>query len=99
MISPGGQGEAIGLFRIEATEGLGSDVRILNQSPPSPYKESVKIAEQNLYARALELEGDRKPREYEFAVQFRSFGAAGSGHHIRVNVLIALVASAHLPSN
>ncbi len=33
-ISPGGQDEAIGLFRIEANEGPGSGVRILNQSLP-----------------------------------------------------------------
>lgn len=81
------------------TEGLGSGVRILNQSPPSPYKESVKIAEQNLYARAPELLGDRNPREHEFAVQFRPFGVARSGHHKGVNVLIALAASAHFASN
>lgn len=51
-ISPGGQDEAIGLFRIEVTENSGSGVRILNQSPPAPFKESVKIAEQNLYNQA-----------------------------------------------
>src|SRR5437868_2290149 len=49
-ISPGGQDEGIGLFRIEVSEAPGGGVRILNQSPPAPFRESVKIAEQNLYA-------------------------------------------------
>ncbi len=75
-ISPGGQDEGAGLYRIEVTEGPGGGVRILNQSPPAPFRESVKIAEQNLYARASELVGDRNPREHEFAVQLRSFDAA-----------------------
>jgi Lon protease (S16) C-terminal proteolytic domain len=89
-ISPGGQDEAIGLFRIEANEGPGNGVRILNQSPPAPFRESVKLAEQNLYARARELVGDRNPREHEFAVQLRSFDAARSGDQVGVAVLIAL---------
>jgi len=89
-ISPGGQDENIGLFRIEVTEGPGSGIRILNQSPPTPFRESVKIAEQNLYSRAHELVGDRNPREHEFAVQLRSFDAAKSGAQVGVGVLIAL---------
>jgi ATP-dependent Lon protease len=89
-ISPGGQDEANGLFRIEVTENPGSGVRILNQSPPAPFRESVKIAEQNLYARSNELVGDRNPREHEFAVQIRSFDAAKSGSQVGVSVLVAL---------
>jgi ATP-dependent Lon protease len=27
-------------------------MRILNQSPPAPFRESIRIAEQNLYGRA-----------------------------------------------
>src|SRR3954449_10888714 len=66
-ISPGGQDEGAGLFRIEATESPGGgSVRILNQSSPAPFRESVRIAEQNLYARSRELVGDRNPREHEF---------------------------------
>ena len=49
-ISPGGSDEAVGLYRIEVNEGPGGGVRILNQSPPAPFRESVRIAEQNLYA-------------------------------------------------
>jgi ATP-dependent Lon protease len=78
-ISPGGQDEGIGLFRIEVTESSGSGVRILNQAPPAPFRESVRIAEQNLYSRASELVGDRNPRGHEFAVQLRSFDAAKNG--------------------
>lgn len=89
-ISPGGQDEPSGLFRIEVTENPGSGIRILNQSAPAPFRESVKIAEQNLYARSHELVGDRNPREHEFAVQLRSFDAAKSGTQIGVGVLIAL---------
>ena len=72
------------------TENPGGGVRILNQSPPAPFRESVKIAEQNLYARSSELVGDRNPREHEFAVQIRSFDAAKSGSQVGVGVLVAL---------
>ncbi|HUB50437.1 MAG TPA: protease Lon-related BREX system protein BrxL [Acetobacteraceae bacterium] len=89
-ISPGGQDEGAGLYRIEVTEGVGSGVRILNQPPPPPFRESVRIAEQNLYSRASELVGDRNPREHEFAVQLRSFDAVRSGADLGIAVLIAL---------
>jgi ATP-dependent Lon protease len=89
-ISPGGQDESTGLFRIEITESPGSRVRILNQSPPKPFRESVGIAEQNLYSHAHQLVGDRNPREHEFAVQLRSFDAAKSGAQLGVGVLVAL---------
>ncbi len=89
-ISPGGQDEAIGLFRIEVTESPGGGVRILNQSPPAPFRESVKIAEQNLYSHSRELVGERNPKEHEFAVQIRSFDAAKSGSQVGVGVLVAL---------
>ena len=48
-MSPGGVDENPGLLRMDATEGPGSGVRILNQPPPAPLKESVRCAEQNLY--------------------------------------------------
>lgn len=89
-ISPGGQDEATGLFRIEVTESNGSGVRILNQAPPGPFRESVRIAEQNLYARARDLVGERNPREHEFAVQLRSFDAAKSGDQIGIGLLVGL---------
>lgn len=89
-ISPGGQDESTGLFRIEVTESPGGGVRILNQSPPGPFRESARIAEQNLYARSRELVGERNPREHEFALQLRSFDAAKSGEQLGVGVLVGL---------
>ena len=44
-ISPGGFDEHPGLFRIEATEGPGNGVKILNKPVPAAFKESVSYAE------------------------------------------------------
>jgi ATP-dependent Lon protease len=66
-LSPGGQDEHPGLFRIEVTEGPGSGVRVLNNPVPAAFKESIRCAEQNLYARAMQLVGDRDPRAHEFS--------------------------------
>lgn len=89
-ISPGGQDEAAGLFRIEATEGPGSGVKILNRPPPAPFQESVRYAEQNLYSRARELVGDKDPRAHEFSLQLRAFDATRSGSQLGVGVVLAL---------
>ena len=89
-LSPGGQEEHPGLFRLEVTEGPGSGVRVLNNPVPAPFKESIRCAEQNLYARATQLVGDRDPREHEFSVQIRGFDAAKSGAKTGVASLIAL---------
>jgi ATP-dependent Lon protease len=74
-------------------EGPGGAVRILNQSPPAPFIESVNMATQNLYARSRELAGDRNPREHEFTVQLRSFDAAKLGAQTGVAVLMALASA------
>jgi ATP-dependent Lon protease len=89
-LSPGGQDEHPGLFRLEVTEGPGSGVRVLNNPVPSAFKESIRYAEQNLYARSLQLVGDRDPRAHEFSVQLRGFDAAKSGAKTAVAALIAL---------
>jgi ATP-dependent Lon protease len=89
-ISPGGENENPGLFRIEVTEGPGSGVRVLNRPIPTSFQESIRYAEQNLYARAPQLVGDRDPRTHEFSVQLRSFDAAKSGAKIGVASLVAL---------
>jgi Lon protease (S16) C-terminal proteolytic domain len=69
---------------------LGS-IEVLNlQAPPPPFRESVRLAERNLHARARDLVGDRNRREHEFVVQLRSFDAAKSGADLGVAVLIAL---------
>ncbi|MEI2780656.1 MAG: BREX system Lon protease-like protein BrxL [Candidatus Competibacter sp.] len=90
VLSPGGMDENPGLFRIDATTGPGSGVRILNQPPPAPLKESVRCAEQNLYVRAKALVGDRDPRAHEFSIQVRAFDASKSGAGTGLGVLLAL---------
>jgi len=92
-ISPGGMDEHAGLFRIEANEGPGSGVKVLNKPVPAAFKESISYAEQNLYARAMQLVGDKNPRHHEFTVQLRAFDAAKSGAKVGVAALIALCTS------
>lgn len=90
VISPGGQDENPGLFRIDVTEGPGSGVKILNQPAPPPFKESARCAEQNLYVRAKELVGDRDPRAHAFSVQLRAFDSSKSGTTVGIGLLLAL---------
>lgn len=92
-ISPGTLEEQPGLFRIEVTIGPGSGVRVLNRPVPPAFQESVRYAEQNLYARAAQLVGDRDPRAREFSVQLRGFDAARSGAKTGIGVLIALASA------
>ncbi|MDP9766501.1 BREX system Lon protease-like protein BrxL [Deinococcus enclensis] len=89
-ISPGGQDEHAGLYRIDVTEGPGSGVRVLNNPAPRAFVESIKYAEQNLYAQALQLVGERDPRAHEFSVQLRAFDASRGGSALGVPALLAL---------
>lgn len=89
-ISPGGMDEHPGLYRIETNEGPGTGVKILNKPVPPAFKESMGFAEQNLYARALQLVGDKDPRHHEFTVQLRAFDASKSGAKLGMASLIAL---------
>jgi ATP-dependent Lon protease len=89
-LSPGGQDEHPGFFRIEVTVGPGSGVRVLNKPVPPAFQESIRYAEQNLYVRAMQLVGDRDLRSHEFSVQLRSFDLAKSGAKTGVAALIAL---------
>lgn len=82
-----------GLYRIEVNEGPGSGVRILNNPAPPAFKESLRYAEQNLYARAMQLVGDRDPRAHEFSVQLRAFDAAKKGSQLGVAALVAMCSS------
>lgn len=88
--SPGTGETGPGLYRIEVTCGPGSGVRILNQPTPPPFRESVRIGEQNLYVKAKELVGDRNPREEEFTVQLRPMDADKSGGALSLPVLVSL---------
>ncbi|MCH5276196.1 MAG: BREX system Lon protease-like protein BrxL [Desulfovibrionaceae bacterium] len=89
-ISPGGDGEHPGLYRIEVNEGPGAGVKILNKPVPPAFKESMSYAEQNLYARAMQLVGDKDPRHHEFTAQLRAFDASKSGAKLGMASLIAL---------
>lgn len=89
-ISPGGQDDNPGLYRIEVNEGPGSGVRIMNKPTPAAFQESLRYAEQNLYARATQFVGDRDPRAHEFSVQLRAFDASKTGSKLGVPALIAL---------
>jgi len=89
-ISPGGMDEHPGLYRIEVNEGPGSGVKILNKPVPQAFRESVGYAEQNLYARSMQLVGDKNPRDHDFTIQLRAFDAAKSGAKLGVASLIAL---------
>jgi ATP-dependent Lon protease len=89
-ISPGGQEENPGLYRIEINEGPGSGVKILNKPIPPAFRESMGFAEQNLYARSSQLVGDKDPRHHEFTVQLRAFDASKSGAKVGVAAVVAL---------
>lgn len=92
-ISPGGGEEHAGLFRIEVNEGPGSSLKVLNKPIPPAFRESIGFAEQNLYARSLQLVGDKDPRHHEFTVQLRAFDAVKSGAKLGVASLVALCTS------
>ncbi len=88
-ISPGGQDESPGLYRIDVNGSLGAGVKIINVPVPGPFRESIKYGEQNLLTRAKELVGDRDPRQHEFTVQLRAFDAAKSGSYLGLPALLA----------
>jgi ATP-dependent Lon protease len=92
-ISPGGGEEKSGLYRIEVNEGPGTGVKVLNKPIPPAFRESIGFAEQNLYARSVQLVGDKDPRQHEFTVQLRAFDAARSGSKLGVASLVALCTS------
>lgn len=78
-------------MRIEVTEDPGSGVRILNQPGPPAFRESVKVAEQNLHTNAASLIGDRNARAHEYTIQLRPFDADTPGTRLGVPVLAAFV--------
>ncbi len=60
---------------------------------PPAFKESVGYAEQNLYARSMQLVGDKDPRHHEFTIQLRAFDVAKTGSQLGMGVLVALCTS------
>jgi len=89
-ISPSAGEEHSGLYRIEVNEGPGSGVKILNKPVPPSFQESLGFAEQNLYARSLQLVGDKDPRHHEFSVQLRAYDSSKSGSKLGMGALVAL---------
>lgn len=90
-LSPGGaDGGGPGLYRIEVTSGPGGGVKILNTPTPPAFRESVRVAEQNLYTRSKTLVGDRDPRAHEFSVQLRAMDQDKGGNGLGLPVLVAL---------
>lgn len=89
-ITPGGEAGP-GLCRIEVAVGPGNGVRVLNQPTPPPFRESVKVGEQNLYARAKAIVGDRSPRDHEFSIQLRAIDSDKTGTGLGLPVLVAMV--------
>ncbi|NOU26848.1 MAG: BREX system Lon protease-like protein BrxL [Polyangiaceae bacterium] len=89
-MSPGSGDAGAGLYRLEVTCGPGGGVKVLNQPTPPPFRESVKVGEQNIYSRAKELVGERNPREHEFSIQMRSMDADKNGVGLGLPVLVAL---------
>ncbi len=89
-ISPGRTEAGPGLYRIEATVGPGSGIKILNTPTPPSFRESVRVGEQNLYTLAKSLVGDRDPRSHEFSIQMRAMDADRTGAGVSFPVLVAL---------
>jgi len=89
-LSPGGMDDSAGLYRVDVNVGPGSGVKILNRPAPPAFVESMRYAEQNLYARARDLVGDREPRAHEFSVQLRAFDASRSGAALGLGTMLAL---------
>lgn len=79
-----------GLYRIEVTEGPGSNIRIINKPAPPAFQESVRFAQQNLYSNASKLVGDRDPRNHEFSLQLRAFDSSRKGAKLSVPALLAM---------
>ena len=89
-LGSGGADEHAGLYRIDVNDGPGSGVRVLNNPVPRPFQESIRFAEQNLYAQARTLVGERDPRQHEYSVQLRAFDSARSGAGLGLASLLAL---------
>jgi ATP-dependent Lon protease len=82
-----------GVCRVDAKAGPGGGVRILNQPTPPAFRESVRVGEQILYARAKEFVGARDPRSHEFVVQLRPYDSEKTGAGLGLPVLVALVSA------
>ena len=89
-IGPGGPETGPSLYRIDVAVGKGGGVKILNAPVPPSFRESVRYAEQNLYANARMLVGDRDPRSHEFSLQLRAMDNDRTGTALGLPTLLAL---------
>ena len=89
-ISPGGQDEGSGLYRLEVNETSGSGCRLANVQAPGPLRESVTAAYQNLLSQNRQLVGDRDARQRELTVQVRAMDASKTGAQLGLPLLLAL---------
>ncbi|MDE0104067.1 MAG: BREX system Lon protease-like protein BrxL [Bryobacterales bacterium] len=91
-IGPGAQGGGTGLYRIEAVVGnAAGGAKILNHPIPPAFRESVNVAEQNLYAAGSALVGGRDPRGHQYTIQMLARDSERSGTGLGLPVLAALV--------
>ncbi|MCY4594278.1 MAG: BREX system Lon protease-like protein BrxL [Bryobacterales bacterium] len=91
-IGPGTDGSGTGLYRIEAVVGTGAGgAKILNHPVPPAFRESVNVAEQNLYAAGSALVGGRDPRGHQYTIQMQPRDNERSGAGLGLPVLAALV--------
>jgi ATP-dependent Lon protease len=88
-VSPGGQDEGVGLYRIEVNEAPGSNVKITNVGAPGSLRESVQTAYQNLLARNRDLIGDRDAKQRELNIQVRAMDTPKSGALLGMPILLA----------
>jgi len=88
-ISPGGQDEGSGLYRLEVNDAPGSGHRLANVGAPPSLRESLTAAYQNLISRSKELVGDRDPRQRELTIQVRAMDASRSGAAMGLPLLLA----------
>ena len=92
-LSEGGDGEPIGLFRIECNLAEGGGVSIVNTPAPAGFRESVKVAQSVLAANATQLVGDRNPNSHGYRVQLAAHDAARDGRGLGLAVVIALASA------
>ena len=91
-IGPGAEGSGPGLYRIEAVVGKGAGgAKILNHPVPPAFRESSRVAEQNLYTAGSALVGDRDPRFHQYTLQMQPRDNERSGAGLGLPVLAALV--------
>ncbi len=91
-IGSGADTDGAGLYRIEVKAAdTAGPTKILNQPSPFPFRESVHVAAQNLYAAGPSFVGDRDPRSHQFTVQMQPRDNARSGEGLGLPVLAALV--------